>query len=160
MRRVHVLLALLLALGLAVTGSLLAAQEHPTGQAEHPQAQKHPAAKPVSTAELEKAIRARVGEKAKAEGGQFHVKDEVLNKTWNLTLVRVHTDKLTQLDPQTYFACVDFKADDGTMVDVDFFLKPEDSKLAITDTSVHKINGKPRYQYVKKGNFWERAKAS
>ncbi len=160
MRRVHVLLALLLVVSIAAMGSLLGAQEHPKGQ-EHPQGQEkeHPTAKPVSKADLEKAIKSQVADKARAEGGKFHVKDDVLNKTWNLTLVRVHTDKLTQLDPQTYFACVDFKADDGTPVDVDFYLKPQDSKLAITDTTVHKVNGKPRFNYVKKGNFWEREKA-
>ncbi|MBI2955857.1 MAG: hypothetical protein HYY26_00960, partial [Acidobacteria bacterium] len=88
--------------------------------------------------------------------GKFPVKDDVLNKTWALTLVRVHTDKLTQLDEKTYFACVDFKADDGTAVDVDFFLKGDQDKLKVTDTSVHKVNGVARYMYQQKGDFWER----
>ena len=132
------------------------AQEHP--KQEHPK-QEHPSAKPVSTDTLEKAIKDQIAEKAKANGGKFAVKDDVLNKTWQLELVKVHTDKLTQLDENTYFACVDFKAADGTMVDVDFYLKNDNAKLTLSDTTVHKINGKARYNYEKKGKFWERVKA-
>ncbi len=133
----------------------LRAQEHPK---EHPN-KTGSAAKPISTAELDKAIKDQIAEKAKANGGKLAVKDDVLDKTWQLELVRVHTDKLTQLDDKTYFACVDFKAEDGTMVDVDFYLKSDDGKLALSDTTVHKVNGKPRFNYQKKGNYWERVKA-
>ena len=89
-------------------------------------------------------------------GGKFSVKDDVLNKTWELELVRVHNDKLQALADGRYFACVDFKAADGTMVDVDFFLKKEGDALAVTDTTVHKINGKARYNYQEKDGVWVR----
>ncbi len=130
----------------------LRAQEHPNPK-EHP-TKTGSAAKPISTAELDKAIKDQIAEKAKANGGKLAVKDDVLDKTWQLELVRVHTDKLTQIDDKTYFACVDFKAEDGTMVDVDFYLKSDDGKLALSDTTVHKVNGKPRFNYQKKGNYW------
>ncbi len=130
-------------------------QEHP--KQEHPK-QEHPAAKPVSTAPLEKAMKDQIAEKAKANGGKFAVRDDVLSKTWQLELVRVHTDKLTQLDDNAYFACVDFKASDGTPVEVDFYMKNDNGKLALTDTTVHKVNGQPRFTYEKRGNFWERLK--
>jgi len=143
-----------LALVLAVGAQ---AQEHP--QQEHPKehpAKAKPAGKPISTVELEKAIRADIDAAAKANDGRFPAKDEVLNKTWQLELVRVHTDKLTALDASTYFACVDFKADDGTLVDVDFYYKNDDGQLKRTDTTVHKINGQARFNYEKKGDFWVR----
>ncbi|HEX4803686.1 MAG TPA: hypothetical protein VFV14_09250 [Myxococcaceae bacterium] len=133
----------------------LRAQEHPQ---EHPK-KTTSATKPISTAALEKAIKEQIAEKAKANGGKLAVNDDVLNKTWQLDLVKVHTDKLTQLDDKTYFACVDFKATDGTLVDVDFYMKDDNGKLSLSDTTVHKINGKPRFNYEKKGNFWERVKA-
>jgi hypothetical protein len=133
-------------------------QEHP--KEEHPK-QEHPkAAKPISTATLEKAIKEQIAEKAKTNGGKFTVEDPVLKKTWRLELVRVHTDKLTQLDDKTYFACVDFKADDGTPVDLDFYMKNDSGKLTLSDTTVHKVNGKPRFNYEKKDNFWERVPVS
>ncbi len=130
-------------------------QEHP--KQEHPK-QEHPTAKPVSVAALEKAIKDQIAEKAKANGGKLAVQDDVLHKTWQLDLVRVHTDKLTQLDDKTHFACVDFKGDDGTPVDVDFFMKKDNGKLTLADTTVHKVNGKPRFNYEKRGKFWERVK--
>ncbi len=133
----------------------LRAQEHPM---EHPK-KTTSATKPISTAALEKAIKEQIAEKAKANGGKLAVNDDVLNKTWQLDLVKVHTDKLTQLDDKTYFACVDFKATDGALVDVDFYMKNDNGKLSLSDTTVHKINGKPRFNYEKKGNFWERVKA-
>jgi len=50
-------------------------QEHP--KQEHPK-QEHPAARPVSTATLEKAMKDQIAEKAKANGGKFAVRDDVL----------------------------------------------------------------------------------
>jgi hypothetical protein len=146
---------LLVAVVFMATAGLRAQQEHP--KKEHP-TKEHPATKPISTAELEKAIREQIDEQAKAAGGKFRVQDDVLHKTWALELVRVHSDKLTQLDEKTYFACVDFRAGDGTMVDVDFYAKNENGKLKFSDTTVHKVNGKSRFNYQQRGNFWERVK--
>jgi len=166
MRRHNLLLILFVTIALMARPGLQAQQEHPKehpkkqqeAKQEHPK-KEHPAAKPT-TDDLDKAIRDQIAEKAKASGGKFPAKDDVLNKTWALELVRVHKDKLTQLDDNTYFACVDFKADDSTAVDVDFYLKGDAGKLKITDTTVHKVNGKARFMYQQKGNFWERVKAS
>ena len=137
--------------------SLRAQNEHPQNQPtqEHPK-EEHPSAKPVSTDTLEKAIRDQIAERSKANDGKFTVQDDVLHKTWQLELLRVHTDKLTQLDDKTYFACVDFKADDGTIVDVDFYIKNNNGALKLSDTTVHKVSGKPRFTYQKKGDYWER----
>lgn len=156
MHRLKVFLSIILVVGLVGVVGLKAQQEHPQEHPKEHPTREHPAAKPITTADLEKEIKALIADKAKASGGEFPVKDNVLDKTWALELVRVHTDKLTQLDANTYFACVDFKADDGTLVDVDFYLKSDKGKLAMTDITVHKINGQPRFNYVEKEGFWER----
>lgn len=148
-----------------MTAGAICAQEHPKPKQEHPQKEppkkehpaKQPAAKPTIE-DLDAAIRQQIAEKSKATGGKFQVKDDVLKKTWSLELVRVHKDKLTQLSPDLYFACVDFRADDGTAVDVDFYMKNEDGKFQLTDTTVHKVNGKARFMYRQKGDIWERVK--
>lgn len=147
-------LSILIAVSVALSlpAFVLAGEEHPK-EKEHPKSE-HPAKK-VTIKEIDKSITTAIEEQAKADG-MFHVKDDVLDKTWNLTLVKVHKDKLTALDATNYFACVDFKADDGTMVDVDFFLKSQDGKLNVTDTSVHKVNGAARYMYQEKDGFWVR----
>lgn len=126
-------------------------KEHPKEHPEHPKSEKK-----VSTDDLDKAIRTHIEEKTKSSGGSFPVVDDVLKKTWELLLVRVHKDRLQSLADGTYFACVDFKASDGTMVDVDFFLKEQGDRLAVIDTSVHKINGKARYNYQEKDGVWVR----
>jgi hypothetical protein len=51
---------------------------------------------------------------------------------------------------------VDFKAADGTMVDVDFFLKKQGDRLVVAETSVHKVNGTARYNYEEKNGVWVR----
>ena len=147
------LLVLAAVIGLAAGARIVAAQEHP--KEEHPKGTKA-----VSKSTLEKSIKDQIAEKSKANGGKFAVDDAVLKKTWQLELVRVHTEKLTQLDEKTYFACVDFKADDGTPVDVDFYMKDDGGKLTLSDTTVHKVNGKARFNYEKKGNYWERVPVS
>ena len=126
-------------------------EEHPKEHPEHPKT-----AKKMSTDDIDKAIRAHIDKTAEASGGRFPVKDDVLNKTWNLELVKVHNDKLQALADGRYFACVDFKAADGTMVDVDFFMKKAGDALEVTDTTVHKINGKARYGYQEKDGVWVR----
>jgi len=134
------------------------AQEHP----EHPQSSKkeeHPKkakAKEYSTADLEKAIKTEIAEQSKKTGGMFEVEDAEMQKTWRLTLDRVHTERLSKLSTDTYFACVDMKDADGTTIDVDFFLKSKDGKLEMTDTTVHKIAGNPRYNWEEKDGLWKR----
>lgn len=123
-------------------------KEHPS---EHPKSENK-----LSTGDIDKAIRGHIEKISAAANGRFPVKDDVLNKTWDLKLVRVHNDKLQALADGRYFACVDFEAPDATMVDVDFFLKKEGDGLAVTDTTVHKINGKARYGYQEKDGVWVR----
>ncbi|HEY3171876.1 MAG TPA: hypothetical protein VGK86_04780 [Thermoanaerobaculia bacterium] len=144
-------LAVLLSAALPAVSALAQQKEHPK---EHPQ--NPPSGKKLSTDDIDAAIRAHIEEKSKASDGRFEVRDDVLSKTWSLELVRVHKDKLQALADGRYFACVDFKAPDATMVDVDFFLKKDGEKLAVTDTTVHKVDGKARYNYEEKNGVWVR----
>lgn len=145
--------------------SLLAAQQSKPTPSPAPEKKEHPMEHPaehpksenkVSTDDIDKAIRAHIEKTSAAANGSFPVKDDVMKKTWELKLDRVHNDKLQALADGRYFACVDFKAADGTMVDVDFFMKKEGDNLAVTDTTVHKINGKARYGYQEKDGVWVR----
>jgi hypothetical protein len=132
-------------------------KEHPKEQPQKKEHPEHPKSeKKVSLEEIDASIRSHIEEKSKTSGGRFDARDDVLNKTWSLELVRVHKDRLQALEDGRYFACVDFKSTEGTMVDVDFFLKKEDDKLVVTDTSVHKIDGKARYNYEERNGVWVR----
>lgn len=148
MNRRVVFVVLIAALSLLpVTATI--AQEHP----EHPKSDQP---KQISVNDLEKAIKADIAEKSKDTKGIFKLDDPEMKKTWDLTLDRVHKERLSKLSADTYFACVDMKDPGGKTIDVDFFLKSDGGKLAMTDTTVHKIEGKPRYNWKEENGYWKR----
>ena len=77
-----------------------------------------------------------------------------------LDLVKVHDDRLSSLSEGKYFACVDMKAADGTTYDIDFFMSGKPGDMNVTETSVHKINGKPLYNWKEENGVWKRVRAS
>ena len=52
------------------------------------------------------------------------------------------------------------KGSDGKIYDIDFFMVPQPRKLTVTQTSVHKINGKPLYNWKQQGGVWKKVKVS
>jgi hypothetical protein len=77
-----------------------------------------------------------------------------------LDLVTVHDDRLSNLGNGKYFACVDMKAADSTAYDIDFFLAGQPGAMKVTQTSVHKINGKPLYDWKEDKGVWRQVKKS
>lgn len=98
-----------------------------------------------SIADIEAGIKSYIADKTKEAGGYFHIKDGEHNL--RLKLVRVHTEYLSNLGPQRHFACVDLADEKGDVYDVDFFLEGKPGKMTITETTVHKLNGKPFYAW-------------
>jgi hypothetical protein len=137
-------------LGFLITLALPARAEHPGSEGmEHP-ATATAAKKVVTKEEIASGIQKHIDEQTKAGGGKFRFKDG--DKELSLVLVKVHDDKLSALGDGSYFACVDFKGDDGNTYDVDFFLTGEPGAMSVTETSLHKVNGKPRYNWEKKAD--------
>jgi hypothetical protein len=137
--------------------ALVQAQEHP----EHPKktggAKK--AEKQVSTADISAGIKKNIdAESKKSSDGKFHVKHE--SQDLALDLVKVHDDRLQDLGGGKYFACVDMKATDGKTYDIDFFLAGQPGKMNVTETSVHKIDGKPLYNWKEENGKWQKVPAS
>ena len=64
-----------------------------------------------------------------------------------MKLVRVHTEYLANLGPRRHFACVDLVDISGDVYDVDFFLSGNPGEMDVTETTVHKLNGKPFYTW-------------
>jgi hypothetical protein len=140
----------ILAIGLLCAFAAFA-QEHP----EHPANKQAKKTDHVySMDELEKAIVADINAKTTKDGGAYKMEDKEANKTWSLKLDHVHKERLARLDAKTYFACTDFKSDDKHTVDVDFFMKDDGEKLVMTDASIHKIDGQPRYNWKEKDGYW------
>ena len=98
------------------------------------------------------------GSAAKSADKKFHVPYQ--RKNLALDLVKVHDDRFSNLGGNKYFACVDMKGTDAKMYDIDFFMTVAGSKLTVTETSVHKINGKPLYNWKQQGGVWKKVPAS
>ena len=98
------------------------------------------------------------GYAAKSADKKFHIPFQ--RKDLALDLVKVHDDRFSNLGGNKYFACVDMKGKDGRMYDIDFFMVVQPDKLAVTETSVHKINGKPLYNWKEQKGVWKKVPVS
>jgi len=138
--------------------------EHPKKTTEQPKkGGEHPKTggveKGVSTADISAGIKKNIdGQSKKSADQKFHVKYE--GQDLALDLVKVHDDRLSDLGSGKYFACVDMKATDGKTYDIDFFLTGQPGKMKVTETSVHKIDGKPLYDWKEENGTWHKVPAS
>ncbi|HEV8618505.1 MAG TPA: hypothetical protein VGQ70_03330 [Candidatus Udaeobacter sp.] len=148
---------------------LLAAGDHP-GPAQQPQLQQFPQTtsrtqqnsmqtREVSKANIFAGIKKHIANDIKKSSDRkFHVKYQ--NKDLALDLVKVHDDRLSSLGGGKYFACVDMKAANGTIYDIDFFMAGQPGSMRVTETSVHKINDKPLYNWKEENGVWKRVRVS
>lgn len=139
---------------LALMVAVPSAQEHPQ---EHPSGEK--SKKSMNIQVLSKAIHGYVESDSELKGGYFLVYDPVAKKALPLKLDKVHEDKLATLGGGVYFACADFKAPDGTVYDLDVFMKGKPGHLEPTDVSIHKVAGEPRYTWKEEGGVWKKVDA-
>ncbi len=133
--------------------------EHPKKEGEHPK--EHPkkdaAGAEVTMADISAGITKHIEAESKKDG-KFHAQHE--GKDLALTLVTVHDDRLSSLGGDKQFACVDMKAADGTIYDLDFFLSGKPGSMKVTETTVHKVGGKPLYNWKEEGGIWKKVPLS
>ena len=109
----------------------------------------------VVTSDIEEGIKANIAKKVEEGGGYFNMTSD--GKDLRLQLVRVHTEYLSNLGPQRHFACVDLADISGDVYDVDFFLEGDPGSMKVTETTLHKLNGKPFYTWKqRKDKTWYR----
>ena len=109
----------------------------------------------VVTADIEAGIKANIAKKVDEGGGYFNM--DIEGKELRLQLVRVHTEYLSNLGPRRHFACVDLADVSGDVYDVDFFLEGDPGSMTVTETTLHKLNGKPFYTWKqRKDKTWYR----
>jgi hypothetical protein len=115
--------------------------------------------KQVSTGDISAGIKQNIdAESKKGSDGRFHVEYE--GQDLALDLIRVHDDRLSDPGGGKYFACVDMKATDAKTYDIDFFLNGPPGEMKVTETSVHKIDGKPLYDWKEENGKWHKVPAS
>ena len=113
----------------------------------------------VSKTDISAGIKRHIAsDRKKSSDKKFHV--NYRGKDLALDLITVHDDRLSSLSGGKYFACVDMKATDGTIYDIDFFMAGQPGSMRVTETSVHKINGKPLYNWKEEGGVWKKVRVS
>ncbi|WP_232625177.1 transglutaminase-like domain-containing protein [Pareuzebyella sediminis] len=109
----------------------------------------------ILKADIEAGIKANIDQKVEEGDGYFHMKAD--GKELKLQLVRVHTEYLANLGPRRHFACVDLADVSGDVYDVDFFLEGDPGQMHVTETTLHKLNGKPFYTWKQREDkTWHR----
>ncbi len=98
------------------------------------------------------------GYAAKSADKKFHMPYN--RKDLALDLIKVHDNRFSSLGGNKYFACVDMKGSDGKIYDIDFLMAVQTGKLTVTQTSVHKINGKPLYNWKEDKGVWKKVPVS
>lgn len=125
-------------------------------EAEKAPEQEAKAARPeAEIAEIAAGIEKHIATKSAEDDGYFSLSFE--DRTLRLKLVRVHLEYLASLDVDKNFACVDLVDTDGEVYDVDFFLDGPPGKMVVSNTTVHKVNGKPIYAWEQnEDDTWKR----
>jgi transglutaminase-like putative cysteine protease len=107
------------------------------------------------TLDIKTGIEAHIVEYSDARDGAYRFKDG--DEELELKLVRVHMAYLSKLGPTTHFACVDLATQNGDVYDVDYFLEGEPGSMVVSDRTLHKRNGQPRYVWEQEDdNTWVR----
>jgi hypothetical protein len=161
----RIIIALSVAFLLTPALSPLVAVEHPhslpqnTQMSQLPQNQPRSVEKEVSQADISIGIKKDIARTSKkSRDKKFHT--EYKGKDLALDLIKVHDDQLSSLGKGRYFACVDMKAADGTAYDIDFLVAGKPGAMKVTETFVHKVNGKPLYNWKEEGGVWKRVSRS
>ena len=121
--------------------------EHP----EHPTTIKEPQ---LTIIKLAISIENYIQNDINLKGG-FFVYDKNNKEILNLTLKKIHKERLSNIGGETYFACADFNASNGNIYDLDIFMtgKSQDN-LVVTEINVHKENSEARYLWENQQGIW------
>src|SRR5256886_17556363 len=152
---------------LLATALPLLAQEHPRAPQQSQSQQLPQTTKGAPQAAMTEANMSDVADGLKRFLGSYSTKsaDKKFHMPYNrkdlaLDLIKVHDDRFSSLGGDKYFACVDMRGTDGRIYDIDFFMVVQPGKLTVTETSVHKINGKPLYNWKQEGGVWKKVRGS
>ena len=140
---------------------VLAQGEHPTKtkKAEHPTTTITPQivqGEKITLQNLAQAIEGFV-EADIILRGAFLVIDPKADTVLKLKLEKVHKERLSHIGENIYFACADFNAENGKVYDLDIFLQGTNTdNLTVTEISVHKEDGTPRYGWKEENGIWSK----
>lgn len=80
---------------------------------------------------------------AHSQGSVFSIYDSRAGKPLALQLVSIHTTAHPMKSGEVFY-CADFKGDDGTEYDLDFYVNEKGEMPVVVDSFIHKAGGKDR----------------
>lgn len=132
-------------------------QQPPQGTSSSTQSAEQPLV--VSDAEIVAGVKKYIYTHAqKSADKKFHIQSG--GKDVALDLITIHADRLSDLGGNKHFVCVDMKAANEAIYDIDFFIIVHSGRLSVTEASVHKINGKPLYNWKEENGVWKKVRVS
>jgi hypothetical protein len=130
------------------------AAEHPEHPAEHPE---HPTNDdPPSMEDVASFLEDYAKKSAEAGGGWMTIADDQTKGDRKMVLDKIHRERLAKTGEKTYFVCADFKADDGKIWDLDFWVSQSEHGLTVSETMIHKEAGVARYSWFEADGIWKR----
>ncbi len=144
----RVVFALLLALGLAGSRASLLAAQTEQEKRQIPEA-------PPTIEVVAQYLEAYAKQQSAAHGG-WMVVDDPEGQPLKLHLERIHRDALAKTGEKAYYVCADFKSPEGKRYDLDFWIEGDGEKLTVSDLTIHKVDGVPRYLWVNFDGYWKR----
>ena len=140
-----------------------ATKEASPAQASVDPAVEHPEwgqAVPLTEESLTAAVSAYLSAEANRQGGKFVIDDPEQKQRLSLTLATVHREGLRRMGDGGYFACADFKGEDGRTYDLDVTMRANANGLVGDEVWIHKQDGTPRYNWVDRSGVWTREPAT
>lgn len=125
--------------------------EHPEEGKEHPEEEKPPTMEAVA-----QFLESEVARESTDQGGWMSIEDSESGSTLELKLDKIHRERLAKTSEGTYFVCADFTTPAGKSYDLDFWIKQVDGELTVAETTIHKEQGRPRYNWVEEEGIWKR----
>ncbi len=132
-------------------------EEHAEEGEEHPEeGEEHPTEKEPPTVEsVARFLEDEVTNNAD-HGGWMTIWDDEANAELKLQLDKIHRERLSKTAEATYFVCADFTTPEGKTYDLDFWVRETEEGLQVTETTIHKEEGQPRYNWVEENGIWKR----
>ena len=110
----------------------------------------------LTISQLAESIEKYIQQDVELKGG-FFVFDVKRGEVLNLTLSKIHKERLSNIGNNIYFACADFQASNGKVYDLDvFMIGKSQNDLVVTEINVHKENGTARYGWQDRSGIWEK----
>ncbi len=125
-------------------------EEHPEEGEEHPKEKE-----PLTVDSVADFLEAEVAKTA-GDSGWITVQDEEADTELTLKLDKIHRERLAKTAEGTYFVCADFMTPEAKTYDLDFWVKETADGLQVTETTVHKEEGKARYNWIEEEGVWKR----